>query len=147
MPTSEENKQIVLASYQAFRTQDKDRIASYFAPDADWIVPEGNATAIALGQSSGFSGRDAIVKYLTEEVGGGLFTGSKIDFLVVVADGDHVVIEQLYQATLRNGRPYKMVQCFIFVVRDGPIHQVRAFFDTASGFKQIFGEETPRRLV
>jgi limonene-1,2-epoxide hydrolase len=40
-----------------------------------------------------------------------------------------------------------VVQCFIFEVADGLIRQVRAYFDTASGFRQIFGDEPPRKLV
>jgi ketosteroid isomerase-like protein len=46
-----------------------------------------------------------------------------------------------------SGRPYKMMQCFIFVVRDGLIQQIRSFFDTAMGFELIFGDEEPRQLV
>ena len=50
MPTSEDNKQFVLAAYQSFATREKDRIAAYFAPDAEWNQPESNATAVALGR-------------------------------------------------------------------------------------------------
>ena len=105
--------------------------------------------AVALGTPSGFKGRDTIVKYLTEDVGGRLFTEyeSKVDLTAVVAEGDNVVVEQLFQATLYSGRPYKMMQCFIFVVRDGLIQQIRSFFDTAMGFELIFGDEEPRQLV
>jgi ketosteroid isomerase-like protein len=46
-----------------------------------------------------------------------------------------------------NGRPYKMIYCFIFVVRDGLIHQVRPYFDTALGFELIFGKEAPRKIA
>lgn len=147
MSTSEENKALVLASYQAFGAGQRDAIAARFAPDAERIVPEGNATVVALGQTSGFMGRDAIVKYLTEDIRGGLFTGSKVELLNVVADDRHVVIEQLYEGTVCNGRPYKAVQCFIFEMGGGLIRQVRTYFDTASGFKQIFGDEPPRKLV
>jgi ketosteroid isomerase-like protein len=108
---------------------------------------ERNGTAVALGTPSGFKGRDTIVKYLTEDVGGRLFTESKVDLTAVVAEGDNVVVEQLFQATLYNGRPYKMMQCFIFVVRDGLIQQIQSFFDTAMGFELIFGDEEPRQLV
>ena len=147
MSTSEENKQLVLSAYRAFGTQDRDKIASYFAPDAEWVAPERNGTAVALGTPSGFAGRDAIVRNLTEDVGGRLFTGSKVELLAVIADEENVVVEQLFQGTVCNGRPYRMIQCFIFVVRDGLIRQIRSFFDTALGFELIFGEERPRQLV
>jgi uncharacterized protein len=146
MSTSEENKQFVLTLYRTFGTGDKDKIASYFAPDAEWIAPERNGMAVALGQPAGWVGRDAVVRYLTEDIGR-LFTGSKVELLSVVADGDHVVIEQSFEGTVCNGRPYKMIYCFIFVVRDGLIHQVRPYFDTALGFELIFGKEAPRKIA
>ena len=144
--SAEDNKEFVLSSYRAFASQDKQQIGSFFAPDAAWVVPEGNATVLALGRSTGWIGREAIVKYLTEDIAR-LFSNTKVDFLSVTADGDNVIIEQAYEGTVCNGRIYKMVFCFIFVVRDRLIHQVRAYFDTALGFKQIFGEEAPRQLV
>lgn len=146
MSTSEENKQFVLTAYRTFTTRDKDKIASYFAPDAEWVAPERNGMAVALGQPTGYAGRDAIVRYLAEDIGR-LFTGSKVKLLTVVADGDHVVIEQSFEGTVCNGRPYKMIYCFIFVVRDRLIHQVRPYFDTALGFELIFGKETPRKIA
>jgi|HubBroStandDraft_2_1064218.scaffolds.fasta_scaffold386449_1 ketosteroid isomerase-like protein len=142
-----DNKELVLTAYRSFGTQQPSTIASYFAPDAEWVAPERNGTAVALGTPSGFKGRDTIVKYLTEDVGGRLFTESKVDLTAVAAEGDNVVVEQLFQATLCNGRPYKMMQCFIFVVRDGLIQEIRSFFDTAMGFELIFGDEEPRQLV
>jgi uncharacterized protein len=87
MSTSEENKQLVLTAYRTFGTRDKDKIASYFAPDAEWVAPERNGMAVALGQPAGWVGRDAVVRYVAEEIGR-LFTGSKVELLTVVADGD-----------------------------------------------------------
>jgi hypothetical protein len=146
MSMSEDNKQLVLTAYRDFGTRDEEKIGSYFAADAEWVAPERNAMAVALGQPAGWAGRDAIVRYLTGEIGR-LFTGSKVELLSVVADGDKVVIEQRFQATVCNGRPYEMIYCFIFVVRDRLIRQVRPFFDTALGFELIFGKETPRQLL
>jgi ketosteroid isomerase-like protein len=146
MTSSEESKQLVLASYRAFAAQETEKIASFFAPDAQWIVPEGNATVIALGRSSGWVGRGAIVRYLTEEIRR-LFSDAKSEVLSVTADGEHVVVEHRFEAAVCNGRRYEMTHCFIFVVRDGLIREVRAFFDTALAWKQIFGDAAPRRLV
>jgi ketosteroid isomerase-like protein len=147
MSTSEESKALVLASYRAFAGRKRDEIAPFLAPDAEWIAPEGNGTAIALGQRAGFVGRAAIVTYLTTSLGGELFQDAKVELLTVVAEGETVVVEQLFEATVCNGRPYRMLQVFLFKLRDGLIREIRAYFDTASGASQIFGEETPRRLV
>ncbi|HEY3797072.1 MAG TPA: nuclear transport factor 2 family protein [Caulobacteraceae bacterium] len=147
MTTSEANRELVLASYRAFAEQDKDAMTAFFAPDAEWVVPQDNATVVALGQRSGFYGRDAILHYLTDSVNGRLFSEGTVDIQTVLADGDSVMIEQLYKARLCNGRPYEMVQVFIYKLRNGQIAQVRAFFDTKSGQQQIFGDEAPRKLV
>ncbi len=145
--SSEDNKQIVLASYRSFSTRHRDEIASHLAPEAEWIAPERNGTAVALGVPPGFQGREAIVNSLAEDVGGRLFRDGKVDMRAVVADGDRVVVEQVFQAPLCNGRPYRMTQCMIYVVRDGLIRQMQSFFDTALGIEMIFDKEEPRRIV
>jgi ketosteroid isomerase-like protein len=147
MSRSEESKALVLASYRAFAAGKRDEIASFLAPDVEWIAPEGNGTAVALGQPAGFVGRDAIVTYLTESLGGELFRDAKVEPQTIVAEGETVVIEQLFEATVCNGRPYKIIQIFLFKVQGGVIREIRAYFDTASGTRQIFGDEVPRRLV
>jgi ketosteroid isomerase-like protein len=84
--SSEDNKQIVLASYRSFSTRDRDEIASHLAPEPEWIASERNGTAVALGVPPGFKGREAIVHYLAEDVGGRLFRDGKVDIRAVVAD-------------------------------------------------------------
>ncbi|HEY3798100.1 MAG TPA: nuclear transport factor 2 family protein [Caulobacteraceae bacterium] len=147
MATPQENRDLVLASYDAFRRQDRDKLASLFAPDAQWLTPPRNRTSVALGQPPHFIGREAILTYLMESVSGGLFTGAKVEVLSVIADERHVVIEQTFEATVCNGRPFEMVYCFIYTLEDGLIRQVRAYFDTVSGAEQLFGDEPPRKLV
>jgi ketosteroid isomerase-like protein len=147
MSTPDENQQLVLDAYAAFAAASKDRIAAYFAPDAEWVTPQRNGTAVAMGTPPGVHGREAIASYLAENLRGGLFSDSQVELRAVIAGGDSVVVEQLYRATVCNGRPYEMVQCFIFVVRDGLIREVRSYFDTALGFEQLFGEEPPRKLI
>src|ERR1700730_7665704 len=43
--------------------------------------------SLALGVPPGFKGREAIVHYLAEDVGGRLFRDGKVDVKAVVADG------------------------------------------------------------
>jgi ketosteroid isomerase-like protein len=147
VPTPEENKQFVIASYQAFATRDRDRIAPFFAEDAEWNQPESNALSVALGRPAGLKGREAILNYFTGTLNGEVFKGSKVELLTIVAGGDSVVVEQRFEAMVINGRPFKLDYCFVFVLRDGVIQQVRTYFDTVSGFKQMFGDEPPRQLV
>ena len=147
MPTPEENKQFVIALYKAIATRDRDQIAPFFARDAEWNQPESNALSVALGVPAGLKGREAILHYFTGTLNGELFTGSKVELLTVAAGGDSVVVEQRFEATVIHGRPFKLDYCFVFVLRNGVIQQVRTYFDTVSGFKQMFGDEPPHRLI
>ncbi len=105
MAKSEDNKQLILGAYRAFATGERDEIAAYFAEDAEWIAPERNGTAVALGTRSGFSGRDAIVKNLAEDVGGRLFSGATVELLSVIADEQHVVVEQRFRRPCATAVP------------------------------------------
>ncbi|WP_223167591.1 hypothetical protein [Nonomuraea sp. SYSU D8015] len=40
-------------------------IAGFFAQDAEWLAPPGNATAAALGATHHMVGREAVVHFLT----------------------------------------------------------------------------------
>ena len=42
------NKQIVANAWKIFASRDVAAIGRCFTEDAEWIAPEGNATAIAL---------------------------------------------------------------------------------------------------
>ena len=42
-------KTVVIQAWQAFASRDPDRIAALLHEDAEWIAPQGNATAVALG--------------------------------------------------------------------------------------------------
>lgn len=55
-----DNTSIVKAAWDAFGSRDAARIAACFAPDAEWIAPPGNATAIALDGPHHLLGADQI---------------------------------------------------------------------------------------
>ncbi|WUD62868.1 nuclear transport factor 2 family protein [Nocardia sp. NBC_00511] len=56
------------------------------------------------------------------------------------ADGDRVIVEETMSATLANGNSYRNDYCFVFELRDGLIHRVREYMDTARGHRDVFGE-------
>jgi ketosteroid isomerase-like protein len=51
----------------------------------------------------------------------------------VFADGDHVVVEQHFEATLAGGGRYENDYRFVFELCDGLIVQVREYVDTRRG--------------
>lgn len=141
------NKQIVANAWKVFASRDVAAIGRCFTEDAEWIAPEGNATAIALGGPHHMIGREAIARFIGEDFGRLFVADVDIAFTAMLADGDQVVVEERMRATLVNGRRYDNSYCFIFTVRDGAIAQVREYMDTAKGKRQIFGDEEPGRIA
>jgi uncharacterized protein len=132
-------KDVVLNAWKTFSTRDASQIASLFAPDAEWIAPARNATAVALAHTDHMIGPDQIARFIASEMHR-LFSEIDISFRAVHADGNTVIIEERMRATLPGGRLYENDYCFIFVVADGRIKQVREYMDTRKGWQMVFGE-------
>lgn len=56
----------------------------------------------------------------------------------VIAEGDLVVVQSSGQAKTTGGRPYNNTYCQVFTVRDGQIHAVTEYMDTAL-VDEVFG--------
>lgn len=138
--TSERNRELVKQAWRSFSTRDKDLIETFFTRDAEWLAPPGNATAVALGGTHHMVGRDAIVHFLTIDFPRMFVADVAVDFRGFYADGDVVVVEETMQATLAGGNAYRNDYCFIFELRDGLIHRVREYMDTAKGHRMVFGD-------
>ncbi|MGC7100962.1 nuclear transport factor 2 family protein [Amycolatopsis lurida] len=137
---SPRNRDLVQHAWKAFATHDADQIAAVFTEDAEWLAPPGNATAVALGGSHHMAGRAAIVRFLAEDFPRFFVSDVAVTFHGFHADGDRVVVEETMTATLANGNHYENDYCFVFELRDGLIHRVREYMDTARGHRQVFGE-------
>jgi ketosteroid isomerase-like protein len=132
-------KDVVLNAWKTFSTRDANLIASLFTPDAEWIAPARNATAVALAHTDHMHGPDQIAHFIASEMHR-LFSEIDISFRAVHVDGDIVIIEERMQATLPGGRPYQNDYCFVFIVADGRIRQVREYMDTRKGWQMVFGK-------
>lgn len=135
---SQENKDIVIAAWQAFASRDKQRIAAVFTDDAEWLAPKGNSTALALPYTNHMIGREQIAHFIAVEFGK-LFTDVKVDFRAFHAENDAVIVEERMQATLSNGQPYDVEYCFVFKLRNGLIERVREYMDTLKAARMVFG--------
>lgn len=142
-----DNTAIVVAAWEAFASRDAERIAACFAPDAEWIAPPGNATAIALDYPHHMRGAEQIARFIAHEFGRLFVADVAIDFGTMAAAGDLVLVEERMRATLVDGRSYDLAYCFVFVVVGSRIAQVREYMDTRSGWRQMFGDEPGGRLV
>ena len=89
-----DTKQRVIGAWAAFATRDRDSVAAVFAPDAEWLAPPHNATAMALDGTSHLVGRDRIVQFLTQEFGTVFVDDVSILFRGVYADGNTVRVRE-----------------------------------------------------
>ncbi|MGW4946879.1 nuclear transport factor 2 family protein [Actinoplanes sp. NPDC004185] len=143
--TSQQSRELVQRAWKAFATRDPLQISPVFHETAEWLAPAGNATALALDVPHRMVGRDMIVGFLTRDFPR-LFTGAvSIDFRGFYADGNTVIVEETMSATLSNGSHYTNDYCFIFELRNGLIHRVREYMDTAKGMRMVFAEFDPVR--
>jgi len=141
--TASNSKHVVLAAWQAFASRDPQRIAAMFTEDAEWLAPNGNATAVALNGPSHVIGREQIAQTFGRDIWK-LFTADvKVEFRAVYAEGDIVIVEHRMQATLANGNGYDNDYCFVFEVENGLIRRVREYMDTAKGHHMIFATGRP----
>lgn len=131
-------------AWKAFAYHDADRISEVFTEDAEWLAPLGNATAVALEGSGHLIGRKAIVRFLAEDFPRFFVRDVTVTFHGIYADGDRVIVEETMTATLANGNHYANDYCFVFELRNGLIHRVREYMDTARGHRMVFGEEKGR---
>jgi ketosteroid isomerase-like protein len=127
------NKQLVMNAWEMFATRDPGRVRPVFAPDAEWLAPPGNATALALDGTHHLIGRERIVKFLTAEFATVFVADVSIDFRGFYADGDAVVVEARMQAALAHGGHYDNDYCFIFEMENGLIKHIREYMDTQRG--------------
>ena len=135
----EQSKQIVMDAWQAFASRDTQCIGAFFAEDAEWIAPRGNATAMIMNHADHIIGREAIAHFIAKEVPKIFVADVSINFRGFYGDGQTVIVEERMQATLFNGRKYDNDYCFVFQLVGGKISQVREYMDTQRGKACIFG--------
>jgi ketosteroid isomerase-like protein len=131
---------LVQNAFQALVSYDPDRIAAVFTENAEWLSPPENATAVALRATNHMVGRNAIVRFFSEDVPRLFARDVAVTLHGLHADGDRVIVEAAVTATLAGGNRYVNDYCFVFELRDGLIHRVREYVDTARGHRMIFGD-------
>ncbi len=139
---SSASKAAVLEAWTAFASRNIEQIAAVFTPDAEWIAPQGNATAVALHHTDHMVGADEIARFIAVEMHQ-LFRNIDIQFRGVCAEGGTVIIEERMQATLPNGGAYDVSYCFVFELEGRLIKRVREYMDTLKGWRMVFGSQAP----
>lgn len=133
-------KNAVIDAWRAFASRDRSRIEACFAPEAEWLAPPGNATAVALQYPHHMVGRDSIVRFIVDEFPRLFVRDVRVDFGDVLCEGNKVVLQERMQAVLANGRSYVNDYCFIFELdASGRIRRVREYMDTRAGHEMVLG--------
>ena len=141
-------KQAAMAVWKAFASRDPAQIRAALTPDAKWIAPPGNATAVAAGaDAQSLLTVEGIIAFITGTYMKLFPEGAAVEFRKVVAEGSICVIEQDYRAKAANGRVYENRYCWVFETRDGKVCEMREYMDTHSGFFSMFGDAEPRKLI
>ncbi|MBF6330931.1 nuclear transport factor 2 family protein [Nocardia transvalensis] len=132
------SRSIVENAFQAFVSNDPDKISAVLAEDAEWLSPPGNATAVALERTNHMVGREAIVRFFAEDFPRLFVRDVAVTVHSLRADAEWATVEATVAATLSNGNHYDNDYCFVIELRDGRIHRVREYVDTARGNRLIF---------
>ena len=119
-----ENKEIAEAFYDAGNRGDMEACFGFFADDVVW-------TSIGTTSVSGkYSGKQDLIGKLLGPVFGELKAGISSVVDLIIAEGDHVVVQLRGTAETNDGRPYNNTYCHIIRVRDGKIVEMTEFCDT-----------------
>ncbi|GAA2097698.1 hypothetical protein GCM10009801_68270 [Streptomyces albiaxialis] len=134
---------IVPRALQALVSKDPDRIAAVFTEDAEWLSPPGNAVALALGAPDHMVGRAAIARFFAADFPRLFARDLDVTFHGSHTDGERATVEVTVNATLADGTAFSNPYCFVFALRDGLVHRVREYTDTARGHRLIGGAAVP----
>lgn len=138
-----DTKAAAIAVWDAFKSRDRDRIASVLTDDVEWIAPPGNATAAALGVTNHMIGPNAIADFIIDDMPRLFSNGIQFEPISVTAEGNLVVFEQVQSAVLSNGRSYRNIYVFIFEMAGSKARRIREYMDTLNGSRMVFGEAEP----
>jgi len=131
------NKKIALDFLMDTNSGEKDRKAravSALAVDATWWVPGD----WSLG---GTFTRDQIMTQLMGDVLSNFVEPLEVTIKGVTGEGERVAVEVEINGFKKTGEPYRNFYHFLFIVRDGKIASVKAYVDTLTSYKALFGTE------
>ncbi|MFH8990002.1 nuclear transport factor 2 family protein [Streptomyces sp. NPDC017940] len=131
---------IIQNAFQAFASYDPGRISAVLTEDAEWLSPPGNAVAVASGTTHHMIGREAITRFFAESFPRLFAREVDVTFHGIHGDSERGLAEATLTATLADGSPYNNDYCFVLEFRNGLVHRVREYADTARGHRMLFGE-------
>jgi ketosteroid isomerase-like protein len=123
--SADENKKFVQGIFAEMAGGNGRALTDAMADDFRWVVPGDSAWSGTWGSKSAVL-TDLLLPLMSQ------FAGeyrSEVD--LILADGDHVVVQSRGYATTKRGESYHQTYCYIFKVADGRLTEVTEFCDTA----------------
>jgi uncharacterized protein (TIGR02246 family) len=131
---TEDTRRLIEEYYATLPTGDREKLASLFTEDVEWLPPES-------APFGAFKGREAVTAELGGDTPKRIFQMRTFRLTVhrILADGDTAVVQQAISARTRDGdKQYDNEYCWVYTCRDGQIARIVEYADTrkAAG---IFG--------
>src|SRR6202790_2899938 len=130
--STEQNKEMVKATWTAFAKGDLKAAFGNMADNVSWLIP-GNIS----GVSGVKRGKDDILKFMGS-IGSKLPEGMHSEITRAYADGDTVILELTNKAKVSNGKSYENEYCFVFEIENGKIRRIREYTDTLKAKEILF---------
>jgi len=131
--TSEQNKEMVKATWTAFGKGDIKTAFANMADNVSWLIP-GNIP----GTSGVKRGKDEILKFMSG-IGTVFPEGLQSEITRAHATDDAVILELTNRGKVSNGKFYENEYCFVFELEGGKIRRIREYVDTQKAKDILFG--------
>lgn len=119
-----DNRQIMQRAFDALAVGDSRPFLNLLADDVSWRV---------MGQtpwSRTYRGKPSVLQDLLRVLGERLADRYRATADLILADGDHVVVQARGQTTTKTGKPYNNEYCFVYKLENGLITEVTEYLDT-----------------
>jgi len=120
----QENKALVSEFMEVFSRGDVEAILSFLAPTATWWV---GGTIEGISGTKNKEEFGAMLSGLSATTKTGAIALKPLAF---TAEGERVAVETESYSEMSNGKVYNNLYHFVFIVRDGKIHEVKEYLDT-----------------
>ena len=135
--TRPSSKEVVLAVLEAYGRGDFDTAIKHFAEDATLWIPG------RLPFSGTLAGKDAIYRENFLPSAQMSMPGSvSVEIGNVIAEGDRVAAEWVFNRTTLDGRTYRNVFFALFDIEDGKIKSMREYLDTQYAMDMLWSNKT-----
>lgn len=119
-----EAERIVINFFETLSTGDLEAIRKTLHKDAVWNV------LVTVPGAGSHKGRDTIIDFLGPIRGQFMPGDPKVNVDRVIGKGDVVAVESHGTGNFKNGTEYKNNYCWVVIVKDGLVYEIREYMDS-----------------